>query len=447
MASRPVSASANLAPRTMARLEKLILVLDRSRKRLALAVGVAILLHLPFTPVMPVLRLLNRVTRQKDNSPNPQPTAPRQVEVELQDALRNEELRHEQAQVQKPTNGPSLSVDAPSSVKFNKSAPNAKTEEEKAALKPREPKKEKVKNIGLEGNLENRITGKPGVTLGLWFSSMRDHPLGKRLTEIATCDAEWRSFVGQGVNLMQDFEGVLVVGPNLTDSGQMTAAVRHNLPSERVHDVMDKLVQKSGKNGHWLQPDVATARLGRVQRVLIPKQGGLFFVAPSKGWQALSNVKEPLQVPAAEGRALSLVVVQPNRLFERVGLTLPRRLHELRLEIFANADKSIDIKVELEDSSATAAKQDARSVSRQLHDFFADIWVTTAALRAITGSNSKASPEESPSLETAPRLDLSPDDKTLEGMVHLSPEQARTTLELISSVICRKPSKSPAPAK
>ena len=202
----------------MDRLEKLILVLDRSRKRLAVAVGVAILLHLPFTPVMPVLRLLNRVTRHKDNSPAPPPTAPRQVEVELQEALKNEEKRHEQAQIPQPTNGPSLSVDTPSSVKFSKSSP--KSEEEKARAKPKEPKKEKVKNIGLEGNMENKITGKPGITLGLWFSSMRDHPLGKRLTEIATCDVEWRTFVGLGVNLMQDFEGVLVVGPNLTDSGK-----------------------------------------------------------------------------------------------------------------------------------------------------------------------------------------------------------------------------------
>ena len=424
----------------MVRIEKLILVLDRSRKRLAIAVGVAILLHLPLTPVMPVLRLLNRVTRHKEvNSPDPQPTAPRQVEVELREALRSEELRHEQAQIQQPTNGPSLSMDTPSSVKFSKSSPNSKTDEEKVSVKPKEPKKEKVKNVGLEGNLENKITGKPAITLGLWFSSMRDHPLGKRLTEIATCDIEWKTFVSLGVNLMQDFEGVLVVGPNLTDSGQMTAAVRHNLPSQRVHDVMDKLVQKSGKNGRWLAPDVATAKLGNVQRVLLPKQNDLFFVAPNKGWQALNNVKEPLRVPSAEGRSASLVVVQPNRLFERVGLALPRRINELRLEVFANPDQSIDIKVELEDSSPAAAKLDARNVSAQMHDFFADIWVTAAAVRAITGTHSN--PSDTQALDTAPRLDLTPDEKTLEGMIHLSPAQARTTLELISSVMCRRPSK------
>ena len=430
----------------MERLEKLISVLDRSRKRLAVAVCVAIMLHMPLTPVMPVLRLLHRVTHSKDpNAPSPQPTAPRQVEVELKEALRSEEQRQQQAQVAPPTNGPSLSVSTPSSVKFSKSAPAGKSED---SAKPKEPKKEKVKNVGLEGNMDNKITGKPAVTLGLWFSSMREHPLGKRLTQIATCDVEWRTFVNLGVNLMQDFEGVLVVGPNLTDSGQMTAAVKHNLPNQRVHEVMDTLVQKSGKNGRWLTPEVASAKFGKIQRVLIPKQDDLFFVAPNKGWQALNNVKEPLRVPSAEGRAVSLVVVQPNRMLERVGLTLPRRLNELRLEVFANQDQSIDIKLELEDSSPAAARQDARSVSEQLHDFFADIWVTAAAVRAITGAGPSADsdPNEATPQEPAPRLDLTPDEKMLSGMIHLSPAQARTTLELISSVICRKPNKPKAAA-
>jgi hypothetical protein len=433
----------------MARLEKLILVLDRSRKRLFIAVGVAILLHMPLTPVMPVLRLLHRVTKNKElDNPPPQPTAPRQIEVELKEALHNEELRHEQAQVAPPGHGPSLQVDPPSSVKFNKSTPAAHSEEEKDSAKPKDPKKDKVKNVGLEG-LDSKMTAKPGITLGLWFSSMREHPLGKRLAQIATCDAEWRAFVNQGVDMMKDFDGVLVVGPNLTDSSQMTAAVRHRLPNQRVHDVMDTLVQRSGKSGHWLTPDVASAKLGRAQRVLIPKQDDLFFVAPTKGWQALNSVKEPLRVPNAEGRAVSLVVVHPHQLFERLGLTLSQRLSELRLEVFTNPDQSIDIKVELEDISAAAARRDARSVSEQLHDFFADMWVTAAAVRAITGSDdgTATQPGESASVETAPRLGLSPDEKTLTGMVHLTSAQARTTLELISSVTCRKTKKPNTAAK
>jgi hypothetical protein len=429
----------------MVRIENLVLALDRSRKRLAIAVGVAILLHLPLTPVMPVLRLVNRVTRHKHPPKNAQvPQPPRQVEVELREAMKSEEIRQEQAKVQPPSHGPSLTMDQPSSVKFNKATP-AKPEPEKEALKKKDPKKEKVKPIGLEGNLANKLTGKPAMTLGLWFSTMREQPLGKRIVEIASCDVEWRTFANAGVDLLKDFEGVLVVGPNLTDSKQLTAAVRHALPKEKVHDVMDKIVQKSGENGEWVSPDVARARFGKVERMMLPKQDDLFFIAPSKGWQALQNTKETLRVPSSEGRTASMVLQQPNHMLERVGLSLPKRIREMRVEVYANPDQSVDIKVELEDSSTEAAQQDAKSVSDLLHDFFADLWVATSALKAITGTGSGAS--DNPALETAPHLNLTPDEKTLAGMIHLSPSQARTTLELIASAICRKPSKPQAPKK
>jgi hypothetical protein len=175
--------------------------------------------------------------------------------------------------------------------------------------------------------------------------------------------------------------------------------------------------------------------------MLIPKQDDLFFVAPTKGWQALQNVKEPLRVPNSEGRTVSLVLQRPNQMLEQVGLSLPKRIRELRLEVYANPDQSMDIKVELEDSNAEAAQQDAKSVSQQMHDFFADVWVATSALKALTGT---AGSGDHPALETAPHLDLSPDEKTLTGMIHLSPSQARTSLELIASAICRKPKSASA---
>lgn len=422
----------------MVRIENLLLALDRSRKRLVIAVGVAILLHMPLTPVMPVLRLARRVARHQTYQQAQVPQPPRQVEVELKEAIKSEEMRQEQAKVQPASNGPSLTVDPPTSVKFNKATPS-KPEQKEALHKP-DPKKEKVKPIGLEGNLNKKMTGKPGMTLGLWFTSMREQPLGKRIVEIASCDVEWRTFANAGVNLLQDFEGVLVVGPNMTDPKQMTAAVRHGLPKEKVHDVMDKIVQKSGDAGEWLTPDVAKARFGKVQRTLLPKQDDLFFIAPTKGWQALQNVKEPLRVPSAEGRTASLVLQQPNQMLERVGLALPKRIRELRVEVFANPDQSVDIKVELEDASPEAAQADAKSVSELMHDFFADVWVATSALKAITGTSSGAS--NNPALETAPHLNLTPDEKVLGGMIHLTPSQAKTTLELLASAICRKPAKA-----
>jgi hypothetical protein len=416
----------------MARLESLIEVLDRSKKRIAIAFVAAVLLHLPMTPAMPVLRMVHRLSKSQTPPVRSQEAPqPREVQVELQEAVRQEQLRKEQlAQPEPPKTEGLTMAPPPVAVKFSQAAPTPKAD----ADKPKEPKteKEKVKDVGLEG-VASKLTGKPGITLGLWFSSLRDNPLGPRLVEMAACDREWKIFVDQGVDLIRDFEGALVVGPGLFEPKQMTVAVRHSLPGERVHAVIDGLVQNSGANGRWVEPDVATARLGRVQRMLIPQQEDLFFVAPSKGWEALHKVKEPLRVPSSEGRLVSLVLAPPTKVFERVGLSLPKRISEMRLEVFANADQSIDIRVELEDATAQAAQQDVKRISTQLHDFFADTWALATTLGSLTGASGHDGPSE-----MAPRLDLSVDEKTLMGMIHLSPSQTRTTLDLAASILCRK---------
>lgn len=424
----------------MARLEALIEVLDRSKKRIVIAFGLALLLHFPMTPALPVLRLIHRLRAAETPPASSQESRPREVEVELREALRQDEARKD---VPAPAEPPKSSLSMapptpqaapppppppPASVKFSKSTPSEKAD----ADEPKGPKKEKVKDVGLEG-MASKITGKPGVTLALWLSSLRENPLGKRLSEVAACDREWKVFVEQGVDLLNDFDGALLVGPGLFEPRQMTVAVRHALPKDRVHRVIDGLVRKSGPAGKWIADDVASVRLGRTQRMLMPQQSDLFFIAPSKGWEALHDVKQPLGVPEADGRLLSLVLAPPQKALARAGLTLPKRISELRLEVFANADQSLDVRVELEDASPEAAQEDVLRVSGQLHDFFADVWSVATTLGSLAGTTDADARRES-----APRLNLSVDEKTLAGMIHLSPNQTKATLELAASLLCKK---------
>ncbi|HWA72654.1 MAG TPA: hypothetical protein VG937_09975 [Polyangiaceae bacterium] len=431
-------------PPAIPRLESLIAILDRSKKRLALAFGAAVLLHFPLTPALPLLRLAHRLT---DNKAETQPPPPQEVEVDLREAVRSEEKRIAQKAEPPPSKAASMQMEPPSPIKFaggEKPAAEPEKANEKPEEKPKEPppkeplQKEKVKSVGLEG-LSSKPADRPAMTLGIWFGTLRESPLGKRLIELASCDREWKRFMDQGVDPLKDLDGVLVVGPGLFHSDQLTAAVRHELPAERVRTVMESLVSQSKDRGRWLEPDVASVRLGRSQRVLLSQQSDLFFITPSKGWEALRKVKEPLRVPSAEGRAASLSFVKPNRVLSRVGLKLPKRIDELRLEIFANLDESADIRVELEATSAEAASAEAKQVTEQMHDFFSDVWTTASALRTLTGNG------DGNHLETAPRLDLEVDDRVLSGMVHLSPNQTRATLDLLASLSCKK-GKPAAPA-
>jgi hypothetical protein len=405
--------------------------LESSKRRLLAAAVLALLVHLPLTPAAPVARVLHRLSgksEQAEKAPPPEP-----IEVDFRQAVNREETRkRERERPEPPSEGPApVQATPPSSVKF--AAASAEKPPDPAAEKQKEPKKEKVKAIGIEGQAAKKILGKPGVTLGLWFSGLREHELGKQLAELAACNREWRQFIDQGVDLRNDFHGVLVVGPDLYDPAQMTAAVHHGLPATRVRGVMEALVQQSGARGRWLEPNVASARVGKNQRVLLPQQEDLFFVAPSKGWQALHESKAPLRVPSADGRTASLVLVKPQRTLKRLGLSLPKPIDELRLEAFVNLDQSVDVKVELEATTKEAAALEAKRVGRDLHEFFADTWMLTATLGALTGKASDGARAEPP-----PALDLEVDERTLSGTVHLSPNQAKMTLSLLSSVMCKK---------
>lgn len=414
----------------MARLEALIGILDRSKKRLGLAFVLALLLHFPLTPGMSMLRLAHRLTQ---STPAPQAAPPQEVEVELAEAVRKEEQRREAARVEPKAAEAGMQMAAePSPQGPTPLAIAPKSAPDKEGEKPKDLKRERVKPIALEGGATNKPSAKPGVTLGLWLGTLRDSPLGERLLGIAGCDREWKGFLDQGVNPLRDLDGMLVVGPGLFDAAALTAAIRHSLAPERVHDVMAALVSASGERGRWLTPDVASARVGRGQRVLLPQQKDLFFVTPPKSWQTLQRVKEPLSVPSAEGRTASLSLVKPNHTLQRLGITLPKRISELRLEVYANHDQSVDIKVELEATNSAAAREEAPRVTEQLRDLFSDVWTTTSALRALAGSDSKSD------REPPPRLDLEVDERTLSGLLHLSPAQTRATLNLLSTFVCRK---------
>jgi hypothetical protein len=438
----------------MAKLESLITVLDRSKKRLALAFCVALFLHLPLTPAMPVLKLVQRITGANAKK-EAKATPPQEIEVELEEALRSEEKRLQDERVSAPAKAASVQVEPPPHVKLARSEPkasSAKNEAKAAHLKKearpehsvnadnraKQAKKAKVKDLGLEGDLASKVGKRPAVTLALWFSSLRETAVGKGLIDIAACHRDWKRFVDQGINLSTDIDGVLVIGPGIFESSQLTVAVGHSLAAERVNGVIDAFVKDSGDQGRWISSDVAAVRFGRRERVLLPLQPDLFFVTPRDGWKGLHGVKSPLRVPSAEGRAASLVLVGPHRILERIGLNLPASISEMRVEAFANRDRSVDLRVELQAKSPEAAGASETEVSRLMRDFFSELWTGAAVLGAIAGTSTADA-----SREPAPRLDLEADGPTLSGGVHLSPKQTEATLNLLSSYVCRKPRPEP----
>jgi len=411
----------------MTRFGSLWQLVLRSKRRLMWTGFLAVLVHLPLTPAAPVLRMAGRLSTKPTQL---EPAPPQQVEVELEQAVRHE---HKRQQAQEQPRGKAASVqmeEPPSKVRFAQAAPEP-PQPDPAEAAEAQKKAERLRPIGLSGDPDRKLIGRPEVTLGLWFGSLRDTPLAAPLMEIAGCDREWRRFLDEGIQPLNDIDGALMVGPSLFDSTQLTVAVRHHLDKERVRTLVDSLIRTSGAVGRWLFEDAASVRLGKRERVLLPLSDELFFVAPRKGWEPLRRAKGAVQVPSAEGRTLSLSLLHPNRVLQHLGTKLPDSIDELRLEVFTNPDAAVDVRIELEASSAVLAARDAAKVESQLRDLFTDVWTAASALGTISGANSAAP-------ELPPKLDLTLEERTLSGGFRLSGNQTRATLGLLSSFSCKK---------
>jgi hypothetical protein len=224
--------------------------------------------------------------------------------------------------------------------------------------------------LALVGSLRRTVQGKPNVELVMWFSAMRTHPLGVRVGEILSCNPQWRDFIGDAVDPVKDLDGVFLFGPRVVDSSKLTVAVQTRMDQQKVHAVMDGLVRQSGQTAGWLDAGAGTlaARVhaDRADRIVMTHPTNMIYVTPPEGYAQIAGIREPMSLPPGKGRALSLMMVTPWRALRRVGWILPETVSEMRLDIVAADDGGADITIEFDDQDAVAAEEHVHAQNAQL---------------------------------------------------------------------------------
>jgi hypothetical protein len=299
--------------------------------------------------------------------------------------------------------------------------------------------------IGLKGKLDDKVVGKPNVSFALWMPDVRAHPLGGAVGEVFACNPEWKPFLKQGIKPIEDLEGVMMVGPQLSNSARFTIAVQHNLGEEKMASLIEDLVKKGGKGGRWLEEGVGRVILQRRERVIFSHPRDMVFVAPPDAWRDIRSLSEPLSLPASKGRALSLTLRSPAKPLRKLGVQLPERLAEIRLDVFANKDGSVDLQIEMDDDSEASATADAPAINRTLGSFFSDLsqlaqTVTSLAPSDLTGD------ELGEVRITLPTPDFTPVGKRLTATSRLTSAQSGKLLGLLSRVMCPKKKGAPPAA-
>jgi hypothetical protein len=224
--------------------------------------------------------------------------------------------------------------------------------------------------LALAGALRQTVSGKPNVVIAMWLTTLRAHSLGPLVSSMLACNPQWRDFLGDDVDPIRDLDGVLLSGPRMTETSKVTVIVQTRMEEPRIRQLMGVLIAHSSSEGGWFDAGagVSAARFhaDRADRIAFSHPVGLVIITPPEGYEQLRGVRGPLPFPASNGRAISVTMVTPWRPARALGLKLPETLQELRLDVSASSDGGFDVTGELDDKDAESAEAHADDVTTQI---------------------------------------------------------------------------------
>jgi hypothetical protein len=384
------------------------------------AMLVALVVHLPFTPLPFVIRLLAAYLVRGDTSwdytddrviipislledqgkpeePAPAPAEPKETPAPAEPKPPKREHPQRHADAGAPD------AESPDAAAIADAGPRKRSEDAGAAVAASDLQGDgggpSVKDaLSLVGGLKRAVQGtENNVTLVIWFSTIREHPLGAQVGALFSCNVQWRDFLGDLVDPLRDLDGVMVTGPRMADSSKIVALAQHHMDEAKVAELMSTIGARAKRNGSG--GPLPTGHEGmvavrffadRADRIALTHPTHMIAVTPPEGFEQLRDMKGPLTFPPGRGRALSATIVNPwrptNKFF---GTRLPETLTQVRINIAAANDGGVDIEAEFDDRDADSAKAHAELVSQQVRSLGMGVVLTDVEFVA-QGSQLKA---------------------------------------------------------
>ncbi len=231
-----------------------------------------------------------------------------------------------------------------------------------------EEKRSQVNPIALRGKTAKAVDQKAYVGLVVYMDRVRSHPAGKKIGALLPQLPQWRDFFrASGLDPVQDFERLHVVGPSFTNSSQVIAQLEYRTSTERVVSAVDQLVRRSG--GRWVSraPPVARAYADRAERSFIVRAPNAVVVAPPKLEERLLAAGRPEIAEPESDEAVVARIEKPHAPFARLGVMLPQSLESITLWLYPRAQGAVEIYAEGRDHSAAEAREHAFGLEQQLN--------------------------------------------------------------------------------
>jgi hypothetical protein len=225
--------------------------------------------------------------------------------------------------------------------------------------------------LALAGGLKKMVKGKPNVALVFWFSTMREHPLGPLVGSLLSCNPQWRDFLGDLIDPLQDLDGVMLVGPRMTETSKVTILVQSRMEDAKVRQIMGVIGANAHQRGMGGPIDAGAGtqairfHADRADRIAFTHPKNLIVVTPPEGFEQLQALREPMSLPAGKGQAMSVTIVNPWRPLRAVGMHLPETLSEIRVNAFATDTGGVRLEIEFDDQDAASAAAHAADLTDQ----------------------------------------------------------------------------------
>jgi hypothetical protein len=226
--------------------------------------------------------------------------------------------------------------------------------------------------MALVGGLGKLVNGKANVSLVLWFATMREHRLGPLVSGMLACNPQWRDFLGDRVDPLRDLDGLMMFGPRMADSSKVTVLAQSRMSEAKVREILSFLAMRSQGGPIEAGPGMTAVRFeaDRAPRVAFTHPRNMIIITPPEGFEQLRRHREPLSLPKGRGQALSLTMVTPARPLRALRVQLPESLTEMRVSIFTSDDGGVDVDVEFDDADPAAAEVHAGQISEQARAAF-----------------------------------------------------------------------------
>ncbi|WP_437785916.1 hypothetical protein [Sorangium sp. So ce1097] len=209
----------------------------------------------------------------------------------------------------------------------------------------------------------------PNVQVLIAGDRLRTHELGAWFGRILTTIPEWQSFfTDTGVDPIRDIDHLLIAGPQLRDSSKVVAVLDYRAPEDAMRAAVNVIVERS--NGSWIEDapvPAARATAERHERIfaMVPDRR-LLVVLPAEEEDQLSKLKSMKGFNKSSAAGIVVSMLTPANAFRGVQ-ALPRSLAWMRLTVTPTKDGGADLALTAGDESAEKALEHAQELTRTLN--------------------------------------------------------------------------------